>query len=294
METRLLKYFLTIAQLGTISQAARELHITQPTLSRQLKSLEDELGTRLFTREQHQMILTKAGLEFQNDAKQIIKMIERSQQRVKQVENDIVGTIAVGCIEANAAQLLASVIKEYHQKYPGVKFELYDLDSTDIQERLDQGLLDLGIVLKPSETIKYHSKDLNLTDKWGVVVPKKRFPEQISIKKADLLKLPLFITRNNIMQSEMKTLLGISFSQLNLVGIQNLVSNSLYLTDNETAYPLCASGAFVGETKTLKFLQIDNVKPIYQQMIWSKQRKVPTIVNKFIEMMIKIDSNNNE
>lgn len=289
METRLFRYFLAIAQTGTISKASRELHVTQPTLSRQLKELEKELGTELFIRKQRQMVLTNAGMQFQTDAKQILSMLDHAKTNIQEIDNKVVGTIAIGCIESNAAKLLAQTIRLYHEQYPGVKIELYDLDSTDIQERLDQGLLDLGIVLKPSETAKYHVKDLNLKDSWGLVVSKKAFLNKDEISKVEMRKVPIFITRNNLIQAEMTTLLGIPFSELNVIGKQNLVSNSLYLAQNQTAYPLCAKGAFIANTNDLKFLPLKDASLIEQQLIWSKQRKASEIIQKFIELLVKQD-----
>ncbi|WP_334332461.1 MULTISPECIES: LysR family transcriptional regulator [unclassified Companilactobacillus] len=289
METRLLKYFLTIAQTGTISQASRELHVTQPTLSRQLKTLEEELGTELFIRKQRQMVLTNAGVQLQTDAKQILSMLNQAKTRVQETNNKIVGTIAIGCIESNAAKLLAQTIKRYHKQFPGVKIELYDLDSTDIQERLDQGLLDVGIVLKPSETAKYFVKDLQLKDYWGVVVSKSAFLKKDNISKAELRNIPIFITRNNLIQAEMTTLLEIPLSELDIIGKQNLVSNSLYLAQNQTAYPLCARGAFVGDTDDLKFLPLKDANLIEQQVIWSKQRKISDLIQKFIDLLVSED-----
>ncbi|AUI71182.1 LysR family transcriptional regulator [Companilactobacillus alimentarius] len=290
METRLLKYFLAIAKAGTISKASRELHVTQPTLSRQLKTLEEELGTELFIRKQRQMILTRAGVQYQRDAHKIISMLDNAKKKAQQVENNVVGTITIGCIEANAAELIAKSIKLYHQKYPAVKFELYDLDSTDIQERLDQGLLDLGVVLKPSETAKYYVQNLNLTDQWGIVVSKNILPDEQTISQQELQKLPIFITRNSIMQSEMSSLLKIPLEKLQIVGTQNLVSNSLYLAENQTAYPLCASGAFVGNTSKLKFLPLQDTDSIKQQLIWSKQRKTSDVVDDFIDLLVDQDN----
>lgn len=288
LDTRILKYFLTIARVGTISEAARELHVTQPTLSRQLKDLEKEIGTDLFIRKQRQMVLTEAGLEYQLDARQIIALVDHAKQKAQQAEQNIVGTITIGCIESNAAELVAKTVKEYHQKYPAVKFEIYDLDSTDIQERIDQGLLDAGIILKPSETVKYSSYDLNLIDKWGIVVSKSIK----SLNSNQLKRLPLILTRNNLIQSEINSLLNISVDELNILGHQNLVSNSFYMAQNDTAYPLCAKGAFIQETKDLRFLEIKGSKPIQHQIIWSKQRKVTEIVLGFIKLMTSIDEKN--
>jgi len=289
METRLLNYFLEIARTGNVSQAARELHVTQPTLSRQLRILEDELGTKLFEREKHKMVLTKAGSHYQTYARQILTMVDRAEVEINQLENEMVGTISIGCIESNAADLMAKAIKKFHQQYPAVKFEMYDLDGADIQEQIDQGLLDLGIILYPNETTKYNSIALKLRDYWGVVLSKKiPLTNKMNLNVDDLKQLPLLVTRNSIMQSELSKLLGVSLSDLNIIGTQNLVTNSLRLAANEVAYPICASGAFAGETSELKFLRILGSRPIYHQLIFSKQRNTSEVVDKFIEVLSKI------
>lgn len=290
METRVLHYFLKIAQTGTISQAARELHVTQPTLSRQLRALEAELGTPLFIRKQHAMVLTPAGSQYQSSARQILAMVDRAKQGVQQSNDDLVGTIAIGCIEANAAKLMAAAITQFHHQHPAVKFELYDLDSTDINERLDQGLIDLGLVLKPNETEKYHRYNLNLEDRWGVVVARaSQFAQQTDVRLAMLKKLPLLVTRNTLVQSELSEILGLPVDHLNIVGTQNLVTTSLYLAQQGVAFPLCAGGAFIQDTADLKFIPLHGARPIKQQLIWSKQRATTDAVTEFIRVFEAID-----
>lgn len=291
METRLLTYFLKIAQTGTISQAARELHVTQPTLSRQLRALEADLGTPLFVRAQHQMILTPAGSHYQSAARQILEMLDRAKQRAQTTDQALSGMVAIGCTETNGARLVAAAIRDVHQQYPAVKFTLSDLDATDIQERLDQGGLDVGLVLEPSETLKYHRIALRLKDQWGVVLPADHpLAHGPGLTTQDLKDLPLFLTRNSLVQTELSEILGLELQHLNVVGTQNLVTNSLYLAAQHVAFPLCAKGAFFPQTQGLVFMPLLGARPISQQLIWSKQRELPAAAVPVIQALRKIDA----
>lgn len=291
METRLLAYFLKIAQTGTISQAARELHVTQPTLSRQLRALETELGTPLFVRAQHQMILTPAGSRYQVAARQILMLVDRAKQTAQATDQALSGTVAIGCTETNGAELVARAIRQFHHQYPAVTFSLSDLDATDIQERLDQGTLDLGVILRPSETLKYHRLSLQKADHWGVILPADHpLAQAAGVTTADLQRLPLLLTRNSLVQTEISDILGLDIQHLNVVGTQNLVTNSLYLAQQQVAFPLCAQGAFFPQTQGLVFVPLLGARPIDQQVIWSKQRELPTAATKFIRTLQTVDA----
>lgn len=290
METRLLTYFLKIAQTGTISQAARELHVTQPTLSRQLKTLETTLGTPLFERERHRMVLTPAGSQYQAAARQILMMVTRAARELQQTDEALVGTVVIGCTQTNGAQLIARAIQRFNAQYPAVKFELSDLDATDIRERLDQGALDLGLVLRPSETVKYHVRDLNLRDRWGVVVARQHpVAQRSTLSTRELRQLPLLLTRNDLVQSELSDILGLTLDCLTVIGTQNLVTNSLYLAEAQVAFPLCAAGAVAQLGPALKFIPLLGARPIQQQLIWSKQRELSTAAAAFVRTLQQLD-----
>ena len=166
MDFRLLKYFWTIAEEGTVSRAADILHITQPTLSRQLKELEEELGTELFVREKKKMILTEAGLFLKSRAEEILSLTNQTKQEFESRRNQLFsGHISIGCVEADNSDTLATILEELVSDYPQVTFHIFSGTSDDITEKLDKGLIDLAILLEPISLDKYESLTLPRTER---------------------------------------------------------------------------------------------------------------------------------
>ncbi|MGN0006115.1 MAG: LysR family transcriptional regulator, partial [Candidatus Gastranaerophilaceae bacterium] len=151
MEIRVLKYFLAVAQEGSITGAANFLHLTQPTLTRQLKDLEKELGHQLFIRTNHNVSLTSEGIVFRKRAQEIIDMVEKTQAEFNSMNNDISGDIYIGAGETAAITGIAKIIKELQEEHKNIKFHLYSGNAEDITERLDKGLLDFGILIQPTD-----------------------------------------------------------------------------------------------------------------------------------------------
>jgi DNA-binding transcriptional LysR family regulator len=171
MGTRILRYFLTVAKQGTISGAARELHLTQPTLSRQIQQLEAELDTPLFIRERRRMYLTKAGKAYEQKTSRILEELAQANQIVASINNDdLTGTIRIGSVESQVTKFLIPQLVDCHRRSPHVQYHFYDADGGDIKERLDQGLLDLGLVSAQISTAKYHTIKIPIADRWGLAV----------------------------------------------------------------------------------------------------------------------------
>ena len=154
MEIRVLKYFLTVAREGNITRAAELLHITQPTLSRQLMQLEDELGAVLFIRGKRKMVLTEEGMVLKRRAEEIIILSEKAELEVGSQSHDISGEIAIGCGVTEATQTMGKLIKKFSEIYPYVSFRIRNGNSDFILENIDNGLLDIGVVLEPVELEK--------------------------------------------------------------------------------------------------------------------------------------------
>ena len=155
MELRVLKYFLTVADEGNITRAADILHVTQPTLSRQLIELEDELGTALLIRGKRSVTLTDEGFLFKQQAEMIVELSDKLEHTFKDKEDVVCGTIRIGASEAVGCRALALYMKEFREKYPDVQFDLYNGMADNIKEMLERGLLDLGLVLEPVDTAQF-------------------------------------------------------------------------------------------------------------------------------------------
>lgn len=241
MEIRVLRYFLAIAREESITGAANFLHLTQPTLSRQIRDLEEELGQQLLVRKSHKVVLTKEGMIFRKRAEEIIAMVDKTEKEFRTMENTISGDVYIGGGETIAIKTIAEIIKEIRDEYPAIHFHLYSGNAYDVTERLDKGLLDFGILIQPADIAKYNY--MNLTDKdiWGVVMRKDSpLAKKEFIEKQDLIDLPLICSRqaitNESSENEFTKWFGNDFHQLNIVATFNLVFNATILVQMGIGY----------------------------------------------------------
>lgn len=172
MEIRVLRYFLAVAREGNITAAANFLHLTQPTLSRQIRDLEEELGQQLLIRKSHRIVLTPEGMLLRKRAEEIIAMVDKTEAEFSSMENTIGGDIYIGGGETQAIRQVAELIKELREDYPGIHYHLHSGNAQDVTDRLDKGLLDFGILIQPADLSKYDFLNLPAKDVWGVVMRK--------------------------------------------------------------------------------------------------------------------------
>lgn len=188
MDIRVLEYFLVIAQEENITRAAQRLHITQPTLSRQLMQLEQELGVRLFRRARHSLSLTDEGFLFRRRAQELVAMAEKAKGEMAAMEGTLAGVISIGCNELRSVQELARAMAQFQRRHPKVKFELYSGFNEEIQARIEQGLLDMGLFLEPFPLLQYTSLPMRTKERWGVLLHESSpLAEQGVIRPGDLV-----------------------------------------------------------------------------------------------------------
>ena len=231
MELRVLRYFMTIAREGSITSAANVLHVTQPTLSRQIRDLENELGQKLFIRGSHHMTLTAEGMVLRKRAEEILSMVDKTEAEFHAMESTVSGDIYIGSGETQAIQHIAEIAKEIREDHPGIHYHLYSGNAEDVTERLDKGLLDFGILIQPADISKYDYINIPAKDTWGVIVRRDSpFAEKTSIRKEDLLHVPLICSRQAISKSrqnnEFTAWFGEDFEKLDIVTTFNLVYNA--------------------------------------------------------------------
>ncbi|MGP0688365.1 LysR family transcriptional regulator [Priestia aryabhattai] len=236
MEIRVLRYFLTVAREGNITKAAGVLHVTQPTLSRQLKDLEQELGKKLFIRSSHSVILTDEGMLLRNRAEEIVNMVDKLEAEFSSMEETIGGDVYIGGGETEAMKHIARVAKDVQLRYPNIRYHLYSGNEEDITERLDKGLLDFGILIQPANISKYNYLNMPAKDVWGVVMTKDSpLAVKESIQAADLLEVPLICSRQAMKQTfsknEFADWFGEDFHKLNIVTTYNLAYNAAILVE---------------------------------------------------------------
>ena len=225
MEIRVLRYFLETAREGNMTRAAGRLFISQPTMSKQLKELENELGTKLFIRSNYSIKLTEAGMLLRDRAEDILSLVDKTEAEFKSLEEANSGDIFVGAPESEAMSLFAESVCSLHNKHPRSRCNIYSGNLTDVCERLDKGLLDFAIVMSYVDLSKYNYLELPVKDTWGVLMRKDDpLAEKDHFEVSDLSGLPLICSRQWVDQ-ESPRWLGPAAKEMNIVATYNLVYN---------------------------------------------------------------------
>ena len=241
MEIRVLKYFLAVAREGTITGAANSLHLTQPTLTRQLQELEKELGQQLLIRGKQRITLTPEGMFLRKRAEEIVDMVEKTESEFHSINDIVGGDIYIGSGETESMKYVAEVMQELRKLYPDIRFHLYSGNAEDVIEKLDKGLLDFGILIQPIDLSKYDHIALPDKDIWGVIMRKD---SPLALKKEivldDLVDVPLIASRQMSRKysaaSGFLDWFGEKFDDLNIAATYNLVYNAAILVKAGIGY----------------------------------------------------------
>lgn len=243
MELRILRYFLTVAKEQSFTKAAQQLHITQPTLSRQLASFEKELGVDLFIRKGKNITLTQEGILLKRRALEILNLEERTLEELKKKEV-IEGTITIGCGEFTAVEILAKICKIYKEKYPLVEIAIHTATADTIYEMMSKGLVDIALFMEPVDITGFDYIRIVDSDHWVVGM---RADDPLArkewIKKEDLFGKPLILPERIGVQSELANWFGSDFCQLNIAMTSNLGTNAGVMAMNGLGYPVSIEGA---------------------------------------------------
>ena len=225
MELRVLRYFLVVAREENITRAAQLLHITQPTLSRQLIQLEEELGVTLFKRSKYRIVLTDDGMLLRRRAQEIVDLAEKTE--FERHEESLSGEISIGCGETNSMSFLSERIATFRRAHPLVSFNIYSATADDIKDRLEKGLLDLGLLAEPVEIGRYDFIRMPKEDLWGVLVRRDSPLAQLeSVTPADLVGIPLIMSRRQQVRDELAAWFGEYYQQIEIAGTFNLILNA--------------------------------------------------------------------
>ncbi len=241
MELRVLKYFLTVAREGSITGAANSLHLTQPTLSRQIMDLEKELGHKLLIRGKSNISLTPEGMILRKRAEEIIDMAEKTEAEFSSMKEIIGGDIYIGSGETDAMKYIAEVMKDIQNNYPGIKFHIHSGNAEDVIEKLDKGLLDFGLLIQPIDLSKYDNLTMPSKDVWGVIMRKDSpLAAKEKIEMNDLETLPIIASRQMSKkysaESGFLDWFGEKFDNLNIAATYNLVYNAAIMVEAGLGY----------------------------------------------------------
>mgnify|MGYP000050726567 FL=1 len=287
VEIRTLRYFLAIVQEGSITKAAEMLHITQPTLSRQMMDLEQELGTVLLIRGKRSVTLTEDGLLFKQQAEEIVDLADKAENAFRDKTEKISGTIAIGAAEALGSRILASYMKRFSDKYPDVQFELYNEMADHIKDKIDKGILDIGLVLEPIDTSKYEFIRFSGKETWGILC-RKDHPltnkERIAVE--DIRPYPLILPSREKALSEVLNWLGCEERNLKVPVKYNLLSNVALLVEAGMGCAVCLDGALsIHYSEELCFCPVYPEHTTRCVLLWKKNRLFQPAASLFIQML---------
>lgn len=284
MELRVLRYFLAVAREENITRAAEVLHITQPTLSRQMAELEEELHTRLFERTHRKIVLTEAGMLLRRRAEELISLAEKTEQEFKNSGEELTGLISIGSgVSAVVSRNLPDLLQTYSSEYPHVRFELHTGTAAVIKDQLDKGLLDIGILMEPVEVEKYDFIRLPEKDVWGILMLKDDpLAQKSNITPDDLKTLPL-IASWRIVEREAKAWFGGNTDHLSVVCTYDLIDNAALLVERRLGYAFVIEGA-LKNYPDLVFRPLSPEISNTSVLVWKKYQPSSTAVQKFIEL----------
>ncbi len=274
MDIRLLEYFLAVAKCGNITRAAERLHVTQPTISRQLTELEEEVGAPLLIRGKRQITLTEAGILFQQRAEEIVSLLEKTMRDVIGQDDLLGGTVSIGYVETCASRMLPKVLQGFSAQYPKVQYEIYSADGDDIREKLDRGELDLGVLVEPVESAKYDFFRLPYWETWGVLMRKDDpLAQKPYLEKEDILPLRLIMPKREIVQDHIAGWFGVERGRLNVFASHNLINNAALLVEAGLGYVVCTGGCFeIRGGEHLCFVPLSPERTTGHVLAWKKNR----------------------
>lgn len=285
MELRTLRYFLAAAQEENITRAADILHITQPTLSRQMMDLERELGVTLMLRGKNGLTLTDDGIFFRQRAQEIVELADRLEKNFAERHNDISGMVVIGASEAVGGQTLAKLIKKFSEKYPAVQFTLYNETVDNIKDRLDKGLVDIGLLLEPIDVTKFDYVRLAQQDTWGLLVREDHpLSEKTSLAADDVALYPLILPLRENIRAEILNWLGREEKELKLPLFYTLLSNAALMVAEGLGCAFCMDGALaIRSDPRLRFIPLEPRRMTHSVLVWKKNNLFSPAASLFIQ-----------
>ncbi|MDO4921416.1 MAG: LysR family transcriptional regulator [Phascolarctobacterium sp.] len=286
MELRVLRYFLTVVREGGIVAAAETLHLTQPTLSRQLKELEEEVGAQLFIRgnKTQKIVLTDKGQLLRNRAEDLLALADKAWQELQEDESEISGTVQIGCGESDGMRLLAQAAQRLRLKYPDIKVDLYSGNAENVKERLDKGLLDFGLFIQPTNLQKYETLRLPVTDRWGVLVRRDSIlAKRENLTAQDLQGLPLLVSSQETVLHNLQQWFQLQPDKLRIVGTYNLLFNAALLVEEGFGCAVCLDKLLVGVSDKLRFVPLSPQVEMDIDLAWRRYQPLSKAAAAFLK-----------
>ena len=286
MTLKQLEYFLAIAEAGHITAAAKNLNISQPPLSLQLKALEEELGKKLFTRHSFSIRLTDEGILLRNRAEDLIDMADKIEQEFVSLDDITGGDLYLGLAESYQIKYLARAIKDFKAHYPNLHYHITSGDTEQIADKLDKGLLDFLVLAEYPDSRKYEYIEFPESDKWGLVISKDDpLANKKMISAKDLIGLPLFCS-GQAWDNEIKEWAGSAFSDMKLEGSFRLSYNGSIFAREGLGYLLTFDHLFdTSENSGLVFRPLTPIAETKLYIAWNRYQTFTPIAERFLEQL---------
>ena len=271
MEIRVLRYFLEVAREENITKSAAYLHVSQPTLSRQIRELEEELGKKLFVRSNYSVKLTEEGMLLRKRAEDILSMVDKTEAEFKALDEIHGGDIYIGCAESEGMKYFIQAAKKLREKYPRIRFHFFSSGTDAVNERLERGLLDFAVIVQHVDLSKYNYLRLPYDDRWGLLMRKDSpLARKNVIQMEDLLDIPLICSRQS-MEEEMPEWFGENLEKINLVATYDLLFNASVMVREGFGYALGFDKLiYTGRDSDLCFRPLSPVLSNSMYVIWRK------------------------
>lgn len=275
MELRVLQYFLAVAREQNISSAAESLHLSQPTLSTQLKALEQELGKQLLIRKtkgSRKVLLTEEGMLLRKRAEEILELVRMTESEISLSNEVIAGDVYIGTGESDMIRIFAKAAKNIQKKHPDIHYHILSGNAAFVQDYLDRGLIDFGVVYSPVDPNVYSCVKVPVRDTWGVLMRKDSpLAEKDSIQPQDLQNEPLIISAQKTDAWPMSDWFGQDMSKLNVVATYNLVFNASLLVEEGLGYAVCFDKLInVSGNSSLCFRPLSPKMEAQASIIWKR------------------------
>ena len=286
MELRVLRYFLAVAREQNISAAAQSLHLTQPTLSRQLRELEEALGRQLMIRGKRKITLTEEGMLLRKRAEEILELVDRTEQEVMHTDDAVSGDIYIGTGETDGVRQIIRAAKELQTRHVGIRFHIVSGDAVDVCERLDRGLLDFGILLGDMDKLKYRYLELDGKDTWGILMRRDSpLASQDTVSPRDLWDKPLILSRQTDNKSGLYRWLGKDPEQLHIAATYNLIYNASLMVDEGMGYAFTLNKLVNTADSSLCFRPLKPRLELGMYLVWKKSRIFSRAAEVFLEYL---------
>lgn len=288
MELRVLQYFLAVAREQSVSGAAEYLHLSQPTLSRQLKDLEDELGKQLFLRGNRKITLTEEGMILRKRAEEILDLVHKTEREITLNDERVAGDIYIGAGETDAIRILARAAGALQREHPQIRVHIASGDSADVTEELDKGLIDFGILFDPRDLSKYNYLRIPEKDVWGVLMRRDApLAKKEAVRAEDLWDKPLILSRQHREGSALSLWLNRSEADLRIVATYSLLYNGSILVDEGIGYAITLDKILNTRGSNLCFRPLTPTLQANLCIVWKKYQVFTKAAELFLHALQK-------